>query len=123
MCATDMDVVLQLNRYRMFYEKAGFPVVRMIIQVTPRDGGTYIALNRGVMDNIYMIEIPRLPDETVSAYFDEKAAALVQAMETGSMPEVCNQHERWEDDHKCKNFCSVRHKCPHGLQYLEQPCA
>ena len=42
------EVELQLNRYRIFFEEQGFPVSRIQIQAIPRDGGTYIAKNRGI---------------------------------------------------------------------------
>ena len=39
---------LQLNMYRIQLERMGFPVDRLMIQCIPRDGGTYVALGRGI---------------------------------------------------------------------------
>ena len=103
-----MDWTLQLNRYRLFLEDAGFPVREMIIQATVRDGGTYIAQQRGIDRNIYLIPVPRMKDKDVKDYFSTKAQALHEALRTGYAPK-CNDEESWEG-RRCA-ICEVYTHC------------
>ncbi len=66
------DWTLQLNRYCLFAEAAGHPVKKIKIEAIVRDGGTHIAKARGIDKNVYVIDIPILPDEQVRQYFDAK---------------------------------------------------
>ena len=104
---------LQLNSYRLGIEALGFPVSRMRLQVTVRDGGTYIASNRGVDQNIYIIPVKRLADDDVRAYFKRKGDALIAALENGKMPKPCNARETW-DGRRCAGYCEVAEFCPQG---------
>jgi hypothetical protein len=104
------DWELQLNRYRIFFEAAGFPVKKIKIQIIVRDGNTYIAKNRGIDKNIYIVPIRILPDEEVLSYFKAKSEALVHAMETGELPDYCTEDERW-NNMRCERFCDVAHIC------------
>lgn len=113
-----IDAIYQLNRYRIFFEKAGFPIEKMQIQATVRDGGTYIAFSRGVKNNIYLIDVPRVDDEIILEYFSRKGSALVKCVSTKTPPaDPCTPEERWED-RKCKSFCEVAASCPHGQVIL-----
>jgi len=112
------DWSMQLSRYAMFYEKAGFPIDKMRVQVTVRDGGCYIAKGRNVDRNIYVLDVPRIPDEAVMDYYMTKSEALITAMETGVCDSVCSQEERWDNDRKCEAFCSARYNCPFGVAVM-----
>lgn len=100
---------LQLNRYRIFFEKAGFPVSRMQIMAIPRDGSTYIAKNRGIDRNLYLIPIPRLDDAEVLAFYRNLQAEVDTAFDTGYIRK-CNSWEAWEG-RKCNGYCEVAEFC------------
>jgi hypothetical protein len=104
------DWELQQNRYRIFFEKAGFPVKKIKIQIIVRDGNTHIAKSRGIDRNIYIVPIRILPDDSVLFYFKQKSEALIKAMETGGIPDYCTDDERW-DNVRCERFCDVAHIC------------
>jgi hypothetical protein len=108
------DWELQVNKYRVDIEHIGFPVSKMYIQATVRDGGTYIAENRGLTENIYLIPVRRLPDEEIGQYFAEKATALVIAMKSGILPSPCSREESW-DNARCVKFCEVWQYCDVGI--------
>ncbi|MBC8274806.1 MAG: hypothetical protein H8E40_07555 [Chloroflexi bacterium] len=111
--ANMQDWVLQLNNYRLLIESAGFPVSRIQIQATVRDGGTIVAKSRGITENIYMIPVKRLDDADVKDYFIDKSVALITAMETQQMPEPCSEQERW-NGRRCKQYCEVWEHCELG---------
>ena len=109
------DWELQLNAYRLKVEKIGFSISKMFIQVTARDGGTFIAENRGVMKNIYLIPVKRLDDEKVGAYFVTKASNLLNALNRKELPPPCNDQENWEGN-RCKSYCNVWEWCDLGTK-------
>jgi hypothetical protein len=112
--AIDMrDWELQINKYRLDVEHIGFPVSRMCIQATIRDGGTYVAENRGLVENIYLIPVRRMPDNEVANYFAAKATALVEAMNSRQLPSPCSREESW-DGARCARFCEVWQHCDVG---------
>jgi len=88
-------------------------VDRMVLQAIVRDGGTYLAKKRGLTRNIYLIDVPRLDDNVVTAYFTGKRDALKAALETSVIPSLCSEDERWQD-RKCAEFCRVAEFCDHG---------
>ena len=106
------DWGLQLNHYR-----------QLLVEGIPRgpDGppgdrpgrGTYLAKKRGLTRNIYLIDVPRLEDDAVTAYFAGKRDALKAALETNAIPPPCSEDERWQD-RKCAEFCLVADSCDHG---------
>ncbi len=113
--AVDMwEAELQQNHYRLKVEPLGFPVSTMWLQITVRDGDLYIAHNRGVYEQMYKIPVARLDDQEVLTYFDQKGSALIHAMDTGEMPEMCSPAERW-DGRRCAKYCDVAQHCPEGL--------
>lgn len=117
--AVDMwDWELQLNNYRLMIEECGFPIKRMIIQDTVRDGGTFIAQNRGVEKNIYLIPVKKLDNEYVKEYFLTKKDRLLQALATDKLPPPCDSRESWEGN-RCKSYCPVVEWCPEGLEIKE----
>lgn len=112
------DTELQLNDYRMKLEAIGFPVKRMYVEAIIRDGGTYMAKNRGIERNGELIPVKILPDEEVRQYMKSKRDALLHALETGTMPPPCTDEERWADKEgpgrKCLGFCRVARFCEYG---------
>jgi hypothetical protein len=109
---------LQLNDYRMKYEKRGFKPDELRIQCTVRDGGTWIARSRGVFRNVYYFKIDILPDDEVKAYFDRKNAALLKSLSQGYWNEICSKEENW-DGLKCQSYCEVAEFCKYG-KYLKR---
>jgi hypothetical protein len=111
-----LDTELQLNNYRLMLEdkNIGFKIRNMYVQATVRDGGTYIATNRGVDKKIYKIPVKRLEDDYVREYFKTKSTALLTALETKTMPLPCSNKENWYF-RKCKEFCPVSEFCDVGI--------
>jgi len=106
-----LDWALQLNRYRMLLEKAGFPVERMCVQAIIRDFG-WMAKKAGVTKAMYIIPIHMIEDEKIESYFGTKASALLSCLETNTIPPVCD--DRWDNDSRCKNYCAVKSFCDYG---------
>jgi len=100
---------LQLNRYRIFYEAYGFPVSRMQIQVVSRDGGTYIAQNRGIDRNLYIIPIRRLINAEVLGFYRKLNSEVLEAFDTGFIRK-CDTWESWER-RRCEGWCDVSEAC------------
>ncbi len=109
---------MQLNKYRINYERMGFKVDKLKIQCVVRDGGTFIARSRGVFRNVYYFDINILPDEVVNEFFDRKRRDLLQALKQGYWAEVCTGTECW-DGLKCASYCEVADHCPQG-KYLKR---
>ena len=63
------DVELQLNRYRIFFEQCGFNITRLQVMAIPRDGQTWMATNRGIDKEFYLIPIKRLPNKEVLDFY------------------------------------------------------
>lgn len=100
---------LQLNRYRIFFESYGFPISHMQIQAIPRDGGTYIAKNRGIEKNLYIIPIRRLDDNKVIEYYQKLSEEVDEGFKTGFVRK-CNEWENW-NGRRCENYCEVADAC------------
>jgi len=117
------DAIYQINRYRIFYEDAGFKVKKMQVQATVRDGGLMAAQRTGVDRNIYVIPIPLLEDRQVLEYFGEKSRRLIEAMTEGfCKPEYfCAKEECW-NGRKCEGYCDVSEGCPllEGMKTTEK---
>jgi len=104
---------LQLNDYRVKAETLGFPISRLFVQCTVRDGGTFSAKNMGVHFKICLTQINKLPDDEVTEYFIDKAQALLETLESDTMPPLCDYESRW-GNRRCKGFCPVMPFCPEG---------
>jgi len=105
------DYELQLNMYRILYEKIGFPIARMRIQATCREGKQlYIAQQRGIERNIYLIPVKKIDDKECITYFSKKREALLSALERKKLPPKCAGWEAW-DGRRC-DFCDVHEFCP-----------
>jgi hypothetical protein len=111
------DWILQTNHYFYEIKKRGQKLDKIRLFVMVRDGGTYIARSRGVERNIYYFDIPILPEEEVSGYFEIKRLSLMKALEDDKWDLFCNPQENWEGL-KCKRYCEVAEFCPLG-QYLK----
>jgi len=104
------DVSFQLNRYRIFFEKAGFPISRIQVQAIVRDGGTQAAHMNGVPFNIYLIDIPILPDNMVFETYRKLSKEVNDAIATRSA-RVCNTHESWGGRRCQPMYCEVYSAC------------
>jgi hypothetical protein len=111
------DWELQLNFYRMQFEKTGYKVDDMRIHCIVRDGNTWIARSRGVYRNIYYFAIPRLTDDCVTGYFANKRQALMDALKHG-WEKPCSREENW-DGVRCSGYCEVAEFCSLG-KYLKK---
>lgn len=110
---------MQLNKYRINYERMGFKVDKLKIQCVVRDGGTFIARSRGVFRNVYYFDINILPDEIVNEFFERKRRDLLQALKQGFWSEICTGAECW-DGLKCSSYCEVAAHCPQGKYLMRE---
>lgn len=102
-------VTLQLNRYRIFYERAGFPVSKLQVMAIPRDGNTFIAKNRGIDKNMYIIPITRMPDHEVLDYYEKLQHEVNMAFEE-EYARLCEPWEHWSGN-RCNGYCEVAEEC------------
>jgi len=100
---------LQLNRYRIMFEAGGFPISRMQIQAIPRDGGTFVAINRGIDRKIYLIPIKRMVNNDVLEFYRKLSEQVQEAFDTG-YTRKCTPWESW-DGRRCDKYCEVREAC------------
>ena len=116
----DFKEAMQLNSYRLLAESQGYTIDKLLLQITVRDGNTIAARNRGVFDNIYYpVEVRRLPDNEVRTYYERKRHALITAIETNTMPDICNDEENWGGK-RCESYCEVATFCPKGQTVARQ---
>ena len=111
---------LQLNDYRLKVESLGFQISKMRWQITVRDGGTWKAKKDGITDKIMLIEADWLDNDLVTDYFLKKNTALMKALETNTMPELCDYEERWHGNRFGK-YCDVMPFCPEGRAVNKLP--
>lgn len=107
------DWELQLNDYRIKIEKQlKIKVARLKIHAVVRDGGTKAAFSRGIMDREYSFDIRIVGEQQVREFYEPRAKALIQALDSGIMPPPCNARESW-DGRRCESyeFCPVRNYC------------
>ncbi len=109
------DAELQLNNYRLQWEKIGFPISRMLIQACVRDGGTFSARHNGVPEKFILIPVTKLDDEDVYYYFHDKRSLLLKHLENKTLPEMCEYEETWGSK-RCHSFCPVAEFCPEGAK-------
>lgn len=100
---------LQLNRYRIFYESYKFLISKMQLQVMVRDGSTYIAKNRGIDKNLYVIPIKRLLNVDVLAFYKKLNEEVMEAFKTGFIRK-CDSWESW-DRRRCEGYCETVDAC------------
>jgi hypothetical protein len=130
------DWALQLNNYRIgiekgmvlqgpdnqFYPKDIAPkgskkikISAIRVQALVRDGSTVVAISRGIDRNVYLIDVPKVPDKEIKEYFARKRKDLLTALEQGSWVTPCNDFEKW-NDRKCTDFCNVNIHCPYWIE-------
>ena len=112
-----LDWAIQLNAYRMLLERAGFKVNRMMIQALCRDSGLRIAQERGISKSVYIIPINKISDHWLQLYFQHKAKALRDAINSNILPPVCSFRERW-GNRKCLGYCAARENCPYAQKLI-----
>jgi len=103
------ETALQLNRYRIFFESYGFPISKMQVQAMPRDGGTYVATNRGIDKNLILIDVPWISNEDVMNYYEGLALEVGAAFKIG-YARMCDAWEAW-DGRRCQGWCEVADAC------------
>ena len=113
------DWLLQINRYRLFFEAQGVRVDRMKIEAIIRDYSFAPKIEGYELKPIEFMEIPKLPDKEVLDYFEGKIAALNKALADDRWDEPCNEHERW-NDRRCIKFCPTVEWCEHGKKIKEE---
>lgn len=101
---------MQLNRYRIMYEKYGFPISQMRIFYIVRDGGTFIAKNRGVEENIGFIRIPHIEDSKVLNAYKILSDSVETAFEKKYAP-LCTKAQRWDNRRCLGGYCEVSFAC------------
>lgn len=126
--AESWDFEMQLNKYRIMYEKNGIHIDRMQIFFIVRDGNTMIAKNRGVLQNVYRLDIKKLDDNYVENFYSSYTERFHEIMEStkeiSGIPEeiagktlasgvnipMCNSRESW-DGRRCKDYCPYSSVC------------
>ena len=108
-----LDWAIQLNAYRMLLERAGFRVNRLYIQAICRDASLRIAQERGIDKPVYIIPINKISDHWLQLYFQHKAKALRDSINSNTLPPVCSFRERW-GNRKCLGYCAARENCPYA---------
>lgn len=102
-------VALQVNRYRMGFNQRGFKISKMFVFGIPRDGGLYIAEQRGITKRYYKFPIEFIPDVQVEAYYSNLQHECDEAFRTG-YARTCADWECWDGD-RCRRFCDVSVPC------------
>ena len=114
-----LDWAIQINYYRMLLERAGFKISRMYIQAICRDSSLRIAAERGIDKPVYIIPINKISDHWLQLYFQHKAKALRDAIESNTLPPVCSFRERW-GNRKCLGYCAARENCPYAQRLVKE---
>lgn len=105
------ELRLQTNMYRILVKQNwSLKVERIKCFLTPRDAGTYLAKNRGVTKNTYMLELPIVDDDEVEDYFRSKSEALLTCLQNHTLPPMCNDLENW-NGRRCRGYCDVAEWC------------
>ena len=100
---------MQINRYRIFFEREGFLISKMNVFSLPRDGSTHIAKYRCIDKNIYTIPIKHINDNIVLEYYKVKQESVDFAFEHDKI-EKCNNYESW-NGRRCDGYCEVSEQC------------
>jgi hypothetical protein len=111
---------MQLSRYAMMIEDAGFPVEALYIQATVRDFTARTPQMYGLHRQIYVIKLQRIPRPEVERFYKEKQDALLAAIAHEKMPPACNSRETW-GGRRCLSYCPVWKDCDEGWRARENP--
>ena len=109
------ELAVQMNCYRIMLEKEGYPVKRMLCEVICKDGGTFMAKQRGIDRIGYLIPINKISDIWIERYFKHKSKKLLEALEKKELPPTCTKRETW-DGRKCQDYCPVWEYCEKGIE-------
>jgi len=109
------DLEMQLNNYRLMSQAAGFPISKLQVQITVRDGGIVAAYKNKVDFKIGLFPVKIVDDEEVLYYFYSKSKALIEAVNNSVLPELCPSDESW-NSRRCKGWCDVFRFCPEGAK-------
>ena len=104
-----LDLELQVNRYRIFFEKNGFPINKMRAFCVPRDGGTHIAKSRGLLSNTRYVPVSRYEDSFVLDYYAKLTVEIDDFFRT-HYARLCDTWENWEG-RRCAFYCEVKNEC------------
>ena len=99
----------QQNMYRLLLKENGITIDKMILQVTAKESDAQIK-QLGLDRRTYLIEIPKYDDDAVYAKFDEAYDKLKTALDTQTMPPMCD--DTW-NGRRCSGYCSVNAHCPY----------
>lgn len=113
--ADRLKLALQINNYRLMAQELGFNVTELKVQITVRDGNTKSAHINEVHNNLYLLPVDIMKDETVATYFKKKSDALKEAVEQDILPELCDEESRW-NNRRCKGYCECVAYCEHGAR-------
>ena len=105
------DFARQLNIYRyLFWKMYGKVIDSLNIFAIVRDGGTKIALERGILQKTYTFPVPVVPFEKVEAFVTKRSQELREVMAATTAPALCSPDECWQGK-RCKDFCEVSEAC------------
>jgi hypothetical protein len=82
----------------------------MVCEIIVRDGNTFMATNRGISDNAYLVPVNKISDKWISRYMNKKSNDLINAMKNKKLPPPCKPRECWGGN-KCEKFCAVNKYC------------
>jgi len=100
---------LQLNRYRILFNREGFKIKKIRLFCIVRDGGLYSSKQRGLVHNTYIIDLKILPDEEVLGFYEKLMDEVNQAFKE-KWARICNEWESWEG-RRCSSYCEVKEHC------------
>lgn len=125
-----LDLSIQLNDYRTKLEAIGEKVENLFCEMLVRDGNTQVARNRGVFRNTYIVKINKISNWWIEKWKKIKYKNVMEALESGIMPEPCKPRERWcyydsrkerIVNNKCRMYCQVWRSCDIGrLEHEEE---
>jgi hypothetical protein len=81
-----------------------------------------VAKSYGLTKQAYVVPIHPLSEHWVNLFMRAKHKALMEALETNTLPKVCSKKERWDSsksypDRKCRDWCSVNVFCPYWQEH------
>ena len=106
-----MEISIQLSYYRKLLNDHGLQVNDIVVQLLLRGGLDKTARSYGLDKTGYQIHLNGISTLWVRRYMKCKYDRLMKALETNEMPPLCKN--RWGNDLKCKEYCSVNEFCPY----------
>lgn len=112
------ELSLQLGMYQLMLAQKNVPVYHLKAHIIVRDGGLYIAKQRGIYENTYYVDVPMMEPDEIQDYFLYKKENLDAALANRSIPVRCSDKECWNGN-KCEKFCPVAEWCE-GNPYIRE---